>query len=80
MFTEQRLHDHPSLVKALMGISAEQFWELIEKMTRHFATWLRTPASSVSCSATPLLPPSCAKAGMRSPRGTASRISPIGFT
>ena len=38
MFTEQSLRDHPSLVKAFMGISAEQFWELIEKMTSHFAS------------------------------------------
>ena len=38
MFTEQSLRDHPSLVKAFMGISAEQFWELIETMTSHLAT------------------------------------------
>jgi len=38
MFTEQSLRDHPSLVKAFMGISAEQFWELIETMTSHFAS------------------------------------------
>jgi hypothetical protein len=38
MFTEQSLRDHPSLVKAFMGISAEQFWELIETMTSHLAS------------------------------------------
>ena len=38
MFTEQSLRDHPSLVKAFMGISADQFWELIETMTSHLAT------------------------------------------
>lgn len=32
MFTEQSLHDHPSLVKAFTGIDAEQFWKLIEQM------------------------------------------------
>jgi hypothetical protein len=42
MFTEQSLRDHPSLVKAFMGISAEQFWELIEKMTSHFASFTHT--------------------------------------
>ena len=38
MFTEQSLRDHPSLVKAFMGINAEQFWELIETMTSHLAS------------------------------------------
>lgn len=42
MFTEQSLRDHPSLVKAFMGISAEQFWELIEKMRSHFASYTHT--------------------------------------
>jgi hypothetical protein len=37
MFTEQSLRDHPSLVKAFVGISAEHFWELIEQTTSHFA-------------------------------------------
>jgi len=41
MFTEQSLRDHPSLVKAFMGIEAEQFWELIEHMTEQFATYTR---------------------------------------
>jgi len=40
MFTEQSLRDHPSLVKAFMGISAEQFWELIEQMTSQLASSL----------------------------------------
>src|SRR5262245_2742309 len=39
MFTEQSLREHPSLVKAFMGISAEQFWELIEQMTVQFAAY-----------------------------------------
>jgi len=39
--TEQSLRDHPSLVKAFMGISADQFWELIEQMTERFATYLQ---------------------------------------
>lgn len=33
MFTEQSLRDHPSLVKAFMGITAEQFWELTEQIS-----------------------------------------------
>jgi hypothetical protein len=41
MFTEQSLRDHPSLVKAFMGIEAEQFWELIEHMTEQFAAYTR---------------------------------------
>jgi hypothetical protein len=39
MFTEQSLREHPSLVKAFMGSSAEQFWELIEQMSEQFATY-----------------------------------------
>src|SRR5262245_28216456 len=39
MFTEQSLRDHPSLVKAFMGIDADQFWKLIEQMTEQFATY-----------------------------------------
>ena len=39
MFTEQSLREHPSLVKAFMGIRAEQFWELIEQMTEQFAAY-----------------------------------------
>ena len=42
MFTEQSLRDHPSLVKAFMGIRAEQFWELIEKMSSHVASYTHT--------------------------------------
>jgi hypothetical protein len=39
MFTEQSLRDHPSLVKAFMGIDADQFWELIQSMTEQFPTY-----------------------------------------
>lgn len=39
MFTEQSLREHPSLVKAFMGISSEQFWELIEQMSEQFAAY-----------------------------------------
>jgi hypothetical protein len=39
MFTEQSLRDHPSLVKAFLGIEPDQFWELIEHMTEQFATY-----------------------------------------
>lgn len=39
MFTEQSLRDHPSLVKAFMGIEADQFWELIQQMTEQFAAY-----------------------------------------
>jgi hypothetical protein len=39
MFTEQSLRDHPSLVKAFMGIAADQFWELIQHMTEQFAAY-----------------------------------------
>lgn len=41
MFTEQSLRDHPSLVKAFMGIPADLFWELIEQMTEQFAAYTR---------------------------------------
>ena len=40
MFTEQSLREHHSLVKAFMGISAEQFWELIEHMTEQYAAYI----------------------------------------
>jgi hypothetical protein len=39
MFTEQSLRDHPSLVKAFMGIEAEQFWEILAQMTDQFTTF-----------------------------------------
>ena len=39
MFTEQSLRDHPSVVKAFMGLSAEQFWELVQQMQERFATY-----------------------------------------
>jgi DDE superfamily endonuclease/Helix-turn-helix of DDE superfamily endonuclease len=41
MFTEQSLRDHPSLVKAFMGITAEQFWELIQQMSQRFPAYRR---------------------------------------
>jgi hypothetical protein len=41
MFTEQSLRDHPSLVKAFMGIAAEQFWEMVQQMTDMFAEHLQ---------------------------------------
>jgi len=41
MFTEQSLRDHPSLVKAFMGITAEQFWELIEQISIQFPSYLQ---------------------------------------
>lgn len=40
MFTEQSLRDHPSLVKAFMGITAEQFWELIEQISTQYPSYL----------------------------------------
>jgi hypothetical protein len=33
MFTEQSLHMHPTLVKALMGLPAEVFWDLVQKVS-----------------------------------------------
>jgi hypothetical protein len=41
MFTEQSLRDHPSLVKAFMGITADQFWELNQQMREQFASYIR---------------------------------------
>lgn len=32
MFTEQSLHDHPALVKAFMGIPAEDFWTIVKEV------------------------------------------------
>ncbi len=32
MFTEQSLHDYPQVVKAFMGLPAEQFWEVVEQV------------------------------------------------
>jgi hypothetical protein len=32
MFTEQRLRNHPALVKALTGIPADEFWKMLEQM------------------------------------------------
>src|SRR5262245_16014110 len=42
MFTEQSLRDHPSLVKAFMGISAEQYNEMIDKMSSPFTSYTHT--------------------------------------
>lgn len=39
MFTEQSLRDHPSVVKAFMGLSADQFWELVQQMHERFASY-----------------------------------------
>jgi hypothetical protein len=39
MFTEQSLRDHPSLVKAFLGIDADQFWKLVEQMTEQLAAY-----------------------------------------
>lgn len=41
MFTEQSLRDHPSLVKAFMGITAEEFWELIEQISTQLPSYLQ---------------------------------------
>ena len=41
MFTEQSLRDHPSLVKAFMGLSAEQFWEIVEQMSKEYSTYMQ---------------------------------------
>lgn len=40
MFTEQSLHDQPALVKALMGLDADQFWTLIQQMTDQLAAYI----------------------------------------
>ncbi len=34
MFTEQFLHEHPTMIKAFMGIPAEVFWNIVEIVTR----------------------------------------------
>lgn len=41
MFTEQSLRDHPSLVKAFMGLEPEQYWELVETLTTQMDDYLR---------------------------------------
>lgn len=41
MFTEQSLRDYPSIVKAFMGIDAEQFWQLTEQMNQRFASYIQ---------------------------------------
>ena len=39
MFTEQSLRDHPSVVKAFMGLSADHFWERIHQMQDRCASY-----------------------------------------
>lgn len=39
MFTEQSLRDHPSIVKAFTGLSADHFWELVHQMQDRFAAY-----------------------------------------
>src|SRR4051812_28040785 len=41
MFTEQSLRDHPSLVKAFMGLSAEQFWTMLQHMSDDYPTYMQ---------------------------------------
>ncbi len=43
MFTEQSLHDQPALVKAFMGLAADEFWTLIQQMTDQFTTYTTQP-------------------------------------
>jgi hypothetical protein len=35
MFTELILHEHPTIIKGFMGISAEVFWMIVEVVTLH---------------------------------------------
>jgi hypothetical protein len=46
MITERILRDHPALVKALMGIPAELFWELVDAMRQPDAPTEPEPAPS----------------------------------
>jgi hypothetical protein len=39
MFTEQSLRDHPSVVKAFMGLSGDQFWELVQQIRNRYAAY-----------------------------------------
>lgn len=39
MFTEQSLRDYPTVVKAFMGLNAEQFWDLVHQMQERFAAY-----------------------------------------
>lgn len=32
MFTEEKLHKYPALIRAFTGVPAEEFWDMIEKM------------------------------------------------
>ncbi len=36
MFTEAKLHKHPVLPHSFTGISAEEFWDMIEKTRNIF--------------------------------------------
>jgi hypothetical protein len=39
MFTEQSLRDYPSVVKAFLGLRADQFWELVQQMRDRLAAY-----------------------------------------
>jgi DDE superfamily endonuclease len=39
MFTAQSLRDYPTVVKAFMGLSADQFWELVQQMQDRLAAY-----------------------------------------
>jgi hypothetical protein len=45
MFTEQSLRDHPALVKAFTGLTADQFWELLAFMTDHLPAYTQQRAT-----------------------------------
>src|SRR5690349_15949830 len=39
MFTEESLRDQPAVVKTFMGLSADQFWELVQQMHEGLAAY-----------------------------------------
>jgi hypothetical protein len=39
MFTEKSLRQHPAVIKAFMGLPAEAFWDLIEKIKEQLPTY-----------------------------------------
>ena len=39
MFTERKLRQHPAVIKAVMGLPAAAFWELIEKIKAHLPAY-----------------------------------------
>lgn len=41
MFTEQSLREYPQVVKALMGLPAESFWELVQQVQTHLPAYER---------------------------------------